>query len=43
MFGLDSDGDGPFYGNGNFDTIYRNNDKRAGKYTYTSGNWNYTP
>jgi hypothetical protein len=41
MFGT-GDG-GVFSNNGNFDTIYQTNDKRAGKYTYANGNWNYTP
>jgi hypothetical protein len=41
MFGS-SDGQA-FNNNGNFDTIYQNTDKRAGKYTYANGNWNYTP
>jgi hypothetical protein len=44
MFGVNSsyvDG-GAFSNNGNFDTIYQNNDKRAGKYTLANGNWTYT-
>jgi hypothetical protein len=28
-------------GTGNFDTIYKNNDKRPGKYTYSNNNWSY--
>jgi hypothetical protein len=32
-----------FSNNGNFDIIYQNTDKRAGKYTYANGNWNYSP
>jgi hypothetical protein len=40
MFGADN---GAFSNNGNFDIIYQNTDKRAGKYTYANGNWSYTP
>jgi hypothetical protein len=36
-------GGAAFNNNGNFDTIYQNTDKRAGKYVYANGNWNYTP
>jgi hypothetical protein len=32
-----------FHNNGNFDIIYQNNDKRAGKYTFANSNWNYAP
>jgi hypothetical protein len=41
MFGTDNGS--AFADNGNFDTIYQNTDKRAGKYTYANGNWSYTP
>jgi hypothetical protein len=41
MFGTGSYG--AFYNNGDFDKIYQNNDKRAGKYVYVNGNWTYAP
>jgi hypothetical protein len=45
MFGTNDDYNhyGAFHDNGNFDTIYQNTDKRAGKYIYANGNWSYTP
>jgi hypothetical protein len=44
MFGVNGYGNyGAFYDNGNFDIIYQNTDKRAGKYTLANGNWTYTP
>jgi hypothetical protein len=42
MFGTSYSG-GAFYNNGDFDTIYQNNDKRVGTYAYANGNWTYTP
>jgi hypothetical protein len=42
MFGGDGSGNA-FSNNADFDTIYQNNDKRAGKYAYANGNWSYTP
>ena len=41
MFGYD-DGQA-FYNNSDFDTVYQNTDKRAGKYTLANGNWTYAP
>jgi hypothetical protein len=43
MFGLDSDGDGPFYNSGKFDAFYHSNMRKAGRYSFANGNWNYTP
>jgi hypothetical protein len=40
MFGVNND-EGAFHNNADFDTIYQNNDKKAGKYTYADGSWSY--